>query len=76
MVKLYNFYFTEFYYVGACQDSNQYVLPGNGVSKICLQYQFNLLNTKRNLPYIRNQSVPRSKLFPPRLYKNQSANDV
>ena len=27
----------------------------------------NLLKTKRNLLYIRNQSVPRSKLFPPRL---------
>ena len=26
-----------------------------------------LLKTKRNLPYIRNQSVPRSKHFPPRL---------
>ena len=28
---------------------------------------FNLLKTKRNLLYIRNQSVPRSKYFPPRL---------
>ena len=27
----------------------------------------NLLKTKRNLLYIRNQSVPRSKRFPPRL---------
>ena len=27
----------------------------------------NLLNTKRNLLYIRNQAVPRSKPFPPRL---------
>jgi len=27
----------------------------------------NLLKTKRNLGYIRNQSVPRSKHFPPRL---------
>ena len=27
----------------------------------------NLLKTKRNLLYIRNQSVPRSKHFPPRL---------
>ena len=27
----------------------------------------NLLKTKRNLSYIRNQSVPRSKLFQPRL---------
>ena len=28
---------------------------------------FNLLKTKRNLLYIRNQSVPRSKHFPPQL---------
>jgi len=27
----------------------------------------NLLKTKRNLLYIRSQSVPRSKHFPPRL---------
>jgi hypothetical protein len=27
----------------------------------------NLLKTKRNLLYIRNQSVPRCKHFPPRL---------
>ena len=29
--------------------------------------KFNLLKTKRNLLYIRNQSVPRCKHFPPRL---------
>jgi len=29
----------------------------------------NLLKTKRNLLYIRNQSVPRCKHFPPRLEK-------
>jgi len=29
----------------------------------------NPLKMKRNLLYIRNQSVPRSKHFPPRLYK-------
>ena len=28
-----------------------------------------LLKTKRNLPYIRNQPVPPSKHFPPRLQK-------
>jgi hypothetical protein len=28
---------------------------------------FKILNTKHNLLYIRNQSAPRSKLFPPRL---------
>jgi len=28
---------------------------------------FNLLKTKRNLLYIRNQSVPHCKHFPPRL---------
>ena len=31
--------------------------------------RFNLLKTKRNLLYIRNQSVPRSKHFPPQLWK-------
>ena len=29
----------------------------------------NLLKTKHNLPYIRNQSVPRSKLFPTTVIK-------
>jgi len=29
--------------------------------------EVNLLKTKRNLLYIRNQSVPRCKHFPPRL---------
>jgi len=32
----------------------------------------NLLKTKRNLLYIKNQPVPRSKLFPPRLQKRIS----
>jgi len=30
-------------------------------------YAINVLKTKRNLLYIRNQSVPRCKHFPPRL---------
>jgi len=33
---------------------------------------FNLLKTKRNLLYIPNQSVPRCKHIPPRLYKPAS----
>ena len=33
----------------------------------CIQKEINLLKTKPNLLYIRNQSVPRSKHFPPRL---------
>jgi len=32
--------------------------------------KFHLLKTKRNLLYIRNQSVPRCKHFPPRLFKD------
>jgi hypothetical protein len=32
-----------------------------------MHQQFNLLKTKRNLLYIRSQSVPRCKHFPPRL---------
>ena len=40
--------------------------------KYCLQSSYsnikiNFLKTKRNLLYIRNQFVPRSKHFPPRL---------
>jgi len=34
--------------------------------------ELNLLKTKRNLLYIRNQSVPCCKHFPPRLYKPPS----
>ena len=33
---------------------------------LSLLWQCNILNTKRNLPYIRNQSVPRCEHFPPR----------
>ena len=35
--------------------------------KLMAWFSVNLLNTKRILLYIRNQSVPRSKHFPPRL---------
>jgi hypothetical protein len=31
-----------------------------------------LLKSKRNLLYIRNQSVPRCKHFPPRLFKDKT----
>jgi hypothetical protein len=34
-----------------------------------LYREINLLNTKRNLLYISNQSVPRCKHFPLQLYK-------
>jgi hypothetical protein len=37
---------------------------------------FNLLKSKRNRLYIRNQSVPRCKHFPPVIRKNQSVNDA
>ena len=38
------------------------------VLRISIKYKYiNLLKTKRNLLYIRNQSVPRCKHFPPRL---------
>ena len=36
-------------------------------SKLNFREHFNLLRTKRNLFYVRNQFVPRSKHFPPRL---------
>jgi len=32
-----------------------------------MSVSFNILKTKHNLLYIRNQSVPRCKHFPPRL---------
>jgi len=40
-----------------------------------LELLVNLLKTKCNVLYIRNQSVPRCKHFPP-CYKNQSVSDV
>jgi hypothetical protein len=40
----------------------------------CLRNQINILKMKRNLLYIRNQSVPRCKHFPPRMtYKAKIA---
>jgi len=36
----------------------------------------NLLQTKRDLLYIRNQSVPRCKHFTPRLLKDQMQSDL
>ena len=38
-------------------------------NRSCRVIYFNLLKTKHNLLYIRNQSVPRSKHFPPRFKK-------
>ena len=40
---------------------------GKGDLKTSLILTKQPLKIKRNLPYIRNQSVPRSKHFPPRL---------
>ena len=37
--------------------------------RIIPSYSFNLLKTKHNLLYIRNQSIPRSKHFAPCLQK-------
>jgi len=37
------------------------------VEKMFTKYNSSLLKAKRNLLYIRNQSVPRCKHFPPRL---------
>jgi hypothetical protein len=39
---------------------------------VWISVQLNLLKTKRNLLYISNQSVPRCKHFPPRLFKDQT----
>jgi hypothetical protein len=43
-----------------------YRLAFGGFAK---SFQINILKMKRNLFYIRNQSVPRCKHFPPRLQK-------
>jgi len=40
----------------------------NDIEKFSRQH-FNILKTKHNLLYIKNQSVPRCKHFPPRLKK-------
>ena len=40
-----------------------------GHDRVCAELHFNLLKTKRNLFYIRNRFVPRSKHFTPRLQK-------
>ena len=41
--------------------------PRETLVKVLISSTVNLLKTKRNLLYIRNQSVPRSKHFPPQL---------
>ena len=46
-----------------------------GILSLNIIKVINLLKKKRNLLYIRNQFVPRSKHFPPR-FKDQSVNDV
>ena len=47
--------------------NNLFQLPLSLHAKNNLSTKVNLLKTKRNLLYISNQSVPRSKHFPPRL---------
>ena len=46
---------------------NKTILTFYLVQKTVYLCSINLLKTKRNLLYIRNQSAPRSKHFPPRL---------
>ena len=47
-------------------------IPANTFINVLNKNSFNLLKTTRNLLYIRNQSVPRSKHTPSRLYKSVS----
>ena len=71
------FFFTNFelidvcIYTATCHYNCLYILNvfDITVGLICVLFaaDLNLLKTKRNLLYIRNQSVPRSKHFPPRL---------
>ena len=42
-------------------------VKGTAIVGFTFQFWINILKTKRNLLYIRNQIVPRSKHFPPRL---------
>ena len=51
----------------SCKRCQSYRLPPNKTLHYCTYLCINLLKTKHNLVYIRNQSVPRSKHFPPRL---------
>jgi len=55
-------------------DYGPYMMDGqwNGETMTGTGHELlNLLITKRNLPYIRNQSVPRCKHFPPAIKTNQ-----
>jgi hypothetical protein len=68
-------------YLHNFEKGNVYNLANYGTTQACavnvprcslpnvahIVFNVNLLKTKRNLLYIRNQSVPRSKHFPPRL---------
>jgi len=47
-------------------------MTGNLVGKGWLWILINLLKTKHNLLYIRNQFVPRCKHFPPLLFKGKT----
>jgi len=42
-------------------------MKGKDSNTFSLKLKYNLLKTKSNLLYIRNQTVPRCKHFPPRL---------
>ena len=47
--------------------THEWSIPGGLCTIPCVMVLFNLLKTKRNLLCIRNQFVPHSKHFPPRL---------
>ena len=58
---------TSLLYCSSSTNIRLLLLTQNTVQKWWHLPCINLLKTKRNLPYIRNQSVPRSKHIPPRL---------
>jgi hypothetical protein len=55
----------EKYVVGLVQEAEG--KEASGRPRHRWKNDINLLKTKRNLLYVRNQPVPRSKHFPPRL---------
>ena len=56
----------KLFHVDRCTDMTKLTVVFHNFANTP-KIMINLLKTKRNLLYIRNQFVPRSKHFPPRL---------
>jgi len=67
-IKTYKCLFRSRLLVSACLQSRSLQKPGRQSNSTPVEkLRFNLLKTQSNRLYIRNQFVPRSKHFPPRL---------